>query len=586
MVPKRLFALLTLLFTACGTAYRSELYKAENLMLEHPDSSLNILEEIRIDRIRGRKNRAKYALLYSQALDKNYIDVENDSIIRVARDYYAHRGSNEERAQAFYYYGIVANNAGDIDEAMKAFVPARIYAEKTDNEYIKGLIYSAIGNLYYDQNSLTEAIEQFDKAEESFIKTNQPMNQLITAYRKAATYRLLEKYDSALYNLHTAKNIATILNDTDQIINTASLYYSIKINTTNCIDSARLYKKEMFNIYKELSNNLIPIEHYHIIGRLYYKESNIDSTQYYLQQYLEYAKAINSDNVGLYSLLSANDEYAGDYEGALNYKKLYCYHNDSIVSIQNKTLIEKLDQKYKTQYLQRSYEVLEAKHKLQKLVNSLILILVAIVGGILICLYRYIAARKNQKIEEYRQYIEEVDANYENLTLKYKNLKDLAAAKGARADKLLELLGRRIDSLKTLCDISITSVLPNTFKERFTAYINLESKGNKYTAGDLVALADIMYDNVVTRLAEKFEFTDHEKTFCACAFLDFTKEEIRVLFNHSNISSIYNTRCKIGNKMGLKGSSLDIVKYMMAIRDNPEYIDNNQLLISKMQSKK
>lgn len=109
MVPKRLFALLALLFTACGTAYRSELYKAETLMLEHPDSSLNILEEIRIDRIRGRKNRAKYALLYSQALDKNYIDVENDSIIRVARDYYAHRGSNEERAQAFYYYGIVAN---------------------------------------------------------------------------------------------------------------------------------------------------------------------------------------------------------------------------------------------------------------------------------------------------------------------------------------------------------------------------------------------------------------------------------------------------------------------------------------------
>lgn len=70
-------------------------------MINHPDSSLNILEKIRIERVRGRKNKAKYALLYSQALDKNYIDVESDSIIRVARDYYAHRGSNEERAQAF-----------------------------------------------------------------------------------------------------------------------------------------------------------------------------------------------------------------------------------------------------------------------------------------------------------------------------------------------------------------------------------------------------------------------------------------------------------------------------------------------------
>lgn len=586
MAPKRLFALLTLLFTACGTAYRSELYKAETLMLEHPDSSLNILEEIRIDRIRGRKNRAKYALLYSQALDKNYIDVENDSIIRVARDYYAHRGSNEERAQAFYYYGIVANNAGDIDEAMKAFVPARIYAEKTDNEYIKGLIYSAIGNLYYDQNSLTEAIEQFDKAEESFIKTNQQMNQLITAYRKGNIYRMLNKDTIALNNLQYAEAIAHQLNDTILIVNINLSITICKIHNSNDKSFIIQQKNSLFNIYRQFNGDTIPISHYMPIGQIYFKIGNTDSTRYYLNKYLETNQGSQSDNIGIYATLSQNEKRENNYKKALEYREQYNILSDSLIKVQNDNLIEKLDQKYKTQYLQRSYEVLEAKHKLQKLVNSLILILVAIVGGILICLYRYIAARKNQKIEEYRQYIEEVDANYENLTLKYKNLKDLAAAKGARADKLLELLGRRIDSLKTLCDISITSVLPNTFKERFTAYINLESKGNKYTAGDLVALADMMYDNVVTRLAEKFEFTDHEKTFCACAFLDFTKEEIRVLFNHSNISSIYNTRCKIGNKMGLKGSSLDIVKYMMAIRDNPEYIDNNQLLISKMQSKK
>lgn len=584
MAPKRLFALLILLFTACGTVYRSELYKAEELMLEHPDSSLNILEDIRIDRIRGRRNRAKYALLYSQALDKNYIDVENDSIIRVARDYYAHRGSNEERAQAFYYYGIVANNAGDIDEAMKAFVPARIYAEKTDNEYIKGLIYSAIGNLYYDQNSLTEAIEQFDKAEESFIKTNQQMNQLITAYRKGNIHNLLNHPQEALVNLRKAESLARELNDTTQILNLnlSIVLWKIKNNYKDYYT----YKQFLFKLYADYNNGNIPISHYTTIGKLHNKLGNIDSANYYLIKAISAKKSLKNSDIGIYVTLSQNEKKVKNYEKALEYRELFNNLSDSLMAIENKNSIEKLDQKYKTQYLQRSYEVLEAKHKLQKLVNSLILILVAIVGGILICLYRYIAARKNQKIEEYRQYIEEVDANYENLTLKYKNLKDLAAAKGARADKLLELLGRRIDSLKTLCDISITSVLPNTFKERFTAYINLESKGNKYTAGDLVALADIMYDNVVTRLAEKFEFTDHEKTFCACAFLDFTKEEIRVLFNHSNISSIYNTRCKIGNKMGLKGSSLDIVKYMMAIRDNPEYIDNNQLLISKMRSKK
>lgn len=390
MIHKNLFILSLLFLAACGTAYRPDLNKAEALMVDHPDSSLNILEKIRIERVRGRKNKAKYALLYSQALDKNYIDVESDSIIRVARDYYAHRGSNEERAQAFYYYGIVANNAGDIDEAMKAFIPARIYAEKTDNEFVKGLIYSAIGNLYYDQNSLAEAIEQFDKAEESFIKTGRLMNQFLITHKKAATYRLLEQYDSTLHCLQRAKNIATILNDTLQIINVASLYYSVQLNMIDNIDSTKIHKQNLFNMYKELNHNHIPVDHYHILGKLYFKESNRDSMHYYIGRYLKHVKSITADNVGIYSMLSLSEESNRDYQNALKYKKLYCQYNDSIVEIQTENHIEKLEQKYKAQYLQRSYEILEAKHKLQKVSNSLIMILTTIIGGVVLFLYRYI----------------------------------------------------------------------------------------------------------------------------------------------------------------------------------------------------
>lgn len=252
---------------------------------------------------------------------------------------------------------------------------------------------------------------------------------------------------------------------------------------------------------------------------------------------------------------------------------------------ENKNRIEKLEQKYKAQYLQRSYEILEAKHKLQKVSNSLIMILTTIIGGVVLFLYRYIMMRNNQKIEEYRLYIEDVDSNYDNLTLKYKHLKELAASQYETADKLLQLLGRRIDSLKKLCDISITSVLPHKFKERFKEYINLENKDNKAMAEDMITLANIMYNNTIARLDAKYGLTDHEKTFCACAILDFSKEEIRVLFNHTNIASIYNTRCKIRDKFGMKGSTLDVLKYIIAMRDNPEIADDNQLLISELNTK-
>ena len=575
MIHKNLFILSLLFLAACGTAYRPDLNKAEALMIDHPDSSLNILEKIRIERVRGRKNKAKYALLYSQALDKNYIDVESDSIIRVARDYYAHRSSNEERAQAFYYYGIVANNAGDIDEAMKAFIPARIYAEKTDNEYVKGLIYSAIGNLYYDQNSLAEAIEQFDKAEESFIKTGGLFYKFVYVYRKGTKNRILSKDSIAIYNLQNAEYIARILKDTTSIININLSIAMCRIHNSNDVNYIVKHKNDLFNIYKQYNKNTIPPSHYMPIGQIYFKINDIDSTNYFLRGYLLDNQHSNTNNIGIYATLSQNEKRAKNFEKALEYRELYNSLSDSLTKIQTENHIEKLEQKYKAQYLQRSYEILEAKHKLQKVSNSLIMILTTIIGGVVLFLYRYIMMRNNQKIEEYRLYIEDVDSNYDNLTLKYKHLKELAASQCETADKLLQLLGRRIDSLKKLCDISITSVLPHKFKERFKEYINLENKDNKAMAEDMITLANIMYNNTIARIDAKYGLTDHEKTFCACVILDFSKEEIRVLFNHTNIASIYNTRCKIRDKFGMKGSTSDLLKYIIAMRDNPEIADDN-----------
>ena len=57
------------------------LNRAEVLMNDHPDSSLNLLRTLSFDDFQKESDRARYALLHSQALDKNYIDVTNDSLI-------------------------------------------------------------------------------------------------------------------------------------------------------------------------------------------------------------------------------------------------------------------------------------------------------------------------------------------------------------------------------------------------------------------------------------------------------------------------------------------------------------------------
>ena len=59
------------------------LNKAGDLMKTSPDSALVLLQKVDLNSVIGKKERAQYALLYSQALDKNFIDLQNDSLINI-----------------------------------------------------------------------------------------------------------------------------------------------------------------------------------------------------------------------------------------------------------------------------------------------------------------------------------------------------------------------------------------------------------------------------------------------------------------------------------------------------------------------
>ena len=95
------------------SAVVTELDWAEAVMEAHPDSALALLDTLDRSRLRTRGAKARHALLYSQALDKNWIDLSTDSIIKPAVRYYARHGSPDDRLKAQYYLGRIYQNAGD-----------------------------------------------------------------------------------------------------------------------------------------------------------------------------------------------------------------------------------------------------------------------------------------------------------------------------------------------------------------------------------------------------------------------------------------------------------------------------------------
>ena len=67
----------------------------EAYIQEDPSRALEELSLINIDSLQYAGEQGLYSLLFSMALDKNYIDIKSDSLIAPALSYYSHHGDGD-----------------------------------------------------------------------------------------------------------------------------------------------------------------------------------------------------------------------------------------------------------------------------------------------------------------------------------------------------------------------------------------------------------------------------------------------------------------------------------------------------------
>ncbi len=127
-----LLAILTC-FVLCGCqAFHIDeiLDRAERQLTDAPDSALVTMQNIGRYALLRPKVRARYGVVYSAALDKNYVDVTADSLIRYSASYYDLHGTAKERMRAYYYLGRVYENAKDYQQALLYNLDAAQYTER------------------------------------------------------------------------------------------------------------------------------------------------------------------------------------------------------------------------------------------------------------------------------------------------------------------------------------------------------------------------------------------------------------------------------------------------------------------------
>ena len=179
--------------------------RAESLMESAPDSAMTILDSISLGALSSQKDKARYALLKSMALDKNYIDATSFDLLQPAIDYYLKKGSPDEKLRTLYYQGRIYQNRGNADEeAMRCFLKATEESDQILDSLCLGRTYFAMSVLYASQYRMEDYILSAHNASEIFSRINR--NDL----RRASLNNELDGY-ILLDNKHKADSIMSLL---------------------------------------------------------------------------------------------------------------------------------------------------------------------------------------------------------------------------------------------------------------------------------------------------------------------------------------------------------------------------------------
>lgn len=541
-----------LLFPSCRRQsgdIDSFLHNAESLMNEHPEDALSIIRHIDRRKIYSSASEARYALLYSQALDKNYVDVTSDSLTAVAVNYYDRHGTKHERAMAHYYQGRVFSNAGNFDAAIRSYSLAEDAASGTDDYYLLGLINNAVGNLHFEQYDLDEALQRDQQAASFFHRAQSPYNEALAYIGVGTVYSLKGDNEQMEIVYNKAIEIYKELNATDKIL---PLYEDIIIETklNTGIDLSSI-KRDLRHYYTIYNNGRIPIQSMGLWQGIYLKANELDSARLCGEIILRNRQAFNAHKIaGCYSLLERIEMARGNYPEAYRYVKQYIAVMDSINQEKEEALVLELEQKYRNRILNQSYENLKQHNDQQRIITGLVLLfsLSLLVAGLL-----YLRKwRENAALK-----MREAEAEKESLGRACRELQEQLGTVGDRVDtddeqerQLFDALEERMVVLRNWVDKAET-MKPALFMKSFRDYMTVNVK-SKHAQSDLQYVVNRKYFGVVDYLKAHYpELRKQDLDLCCLLCFGFSQHGICYLYNYEDIGSFYNKRSRLRKKLGL-----------------------------------
>ncbi|MCL2502000.1 MAG: tetratricopeptide repeat protein [Bacteroidales bacterium] len=305
----------------------SSLNTAEALMQTRPDSALQLLRLLDGQHISRGALRARYALLYTQALDKNHLPLSGDSLINTAIDYYSRKKDYRRLSWAYLYKGNAYVYMDSLKLALSMYKKAQDMVDIYVDDELLTLVANEMGVLYQGQGHYKEALEFFQISLAAGRKNGNLQHENYVLGRIGNVFYLSALADSAESYYRQAKALALFRQDT--------VYsYLMEMNLSKLLREKKQYSGAIAALTRTVrqmqEQQINSIEYYPLLGMLYLDVGQIDSARHYMYLVLRDTQATSGQRAGALAGMKRVEEQAGDYEAAINYMAKYKELSDSI----------------------------------------------------------------------------------------------------------------------------------------------------------------------------------------------------------------------------------------------------------------
>ena len=381
-----LLSFVILAVSSCGNdhhIYRT-LKDVGTYISDSPDSAYNVLSGIDKKRISRYRTLAKYSLLMSIALDKKYIDVTEDTLIRPAVLWYERHGSDKDRMLAYYYHGRVYQNAEDYNQAIIAFSNAEKYAKTCEDDFYLGMIYRGMTRIYNAAYNHAEEIRYSQLAYEYFLKIDNPSYAQYAMLDIALAYHNSRDFNKCITISEDICKIAIENNNTNLLSGALRAKMSALINKKNP-DSRKA--ADIFFYMLDSLDYQPSIKDYGLLANAYSLSNRNAEAMNIVKELKDQVR--NEDKIS--SSLIYNIEYkvaknVGEYKKALTLFENVTFIQDSILS---KTLSQSVIN------TQKDYFKRQAEYDAERLhMKNTIILLIVIASAITLASISYFWYRK------------------------------------------------------------------------------------------------------------------------------------------------------------------------------------------------